>query len=58
LLCCRRHIPETANWLQPDDNAFIPWGSTNKRKLHQKVLWDVLFPWPVYGWLRGMGFNW
>jgi hypothetical protein len=54
----RRHIPETANWLQPDDNAFIPWGSTHKRKLHEKVLWDVIFPWPVYGWLKGMGFNW
>jgi hypothetical protein len=54
----RRHIPETARWLDVvDTNAFIPWGSVNKRKLHESVIWDLFFPWRVYGWLRDMGYS-
>jgi hypothetical protein len=57
ILCRRRHIPETANWLQRDTNAFIPWGSVNKRRLYESVIWDLFFPWKVYGWLREMGYS-
>lgn len=38
-------------------NAFIPWGSINKRRLHESVIWDLFFPWKVYGWLREMGYS-
>jgi hypothetical protein len=34
------------------------WDSTNKRKLHEKVLWDLVFPRTVFGWLRDMGYSW
>lgn len=51
-------MPALANWLAPDDNAFIPWSNTTKRRLHEKVIWDLLFPWEVYGWLRKMGYKW
>lgn len=34
------------------------WDSTNKRKLHEKVLWDLFFPRTVFGWLRDMGYSW
>lgn len=54
----RRHVPQLAHWLQPDTNAFIPWKSTEKRRLHEKVFWDLLFPGQVFGWLRAMGYKW
>lgn len=57
-VCCRRHVPQLAHWLQPDTNAFIPWKSTQKRCLHEKVFWDLLFPGQVLGWLRELGYKW
>lgn len=54
----RRHVPELALHLQPRTNAFIPWGNSNKRQLHEKVIWDLLFPGTVLRWLRQMGYKW
>ncbi|WIA21634.1 hypothetical protein OEZ85_000815 [Tetradesmus obliquus] len=53
-----RHVPELALHLQPRSNAFIPWGSSNKRQLHEAVIWDLLLPGTVLGWLRDMGYSW
>jgi len=53
-----RHIPELAHWLQHDTNAFIPWRSTQKRRLFEKVIWDLFFPGQVFRWLRELGYKW
>lgn len=54
----RRHIPDLKDWLQHDTNAFIPWKSTQKRRLFEKVVWDLFFPGQVFRWLRDMGYKW
>jgi hypothetical protein len=46
------HLPST------NTNTFIPWGNSHKRELHEKVIWDLLFPGTVLGWLREMGYSW
>jgi hypothetical protein len=56
---CRRHVPDLKIHLpSTNTNAFIPWGNSNKRELHEKVIWDLLFPGTVLRWLREMGYRW
>jgi len=54
----RRHVPKLQKQL-PDKNmnAFIPWENENKRNVKEKVIWDLLFPCKVFGWLRKMGYK-
>jgi hypothetical protein len=51
-------VPELKQHLQPQTNAFIPWGNEHQRELHEKVIWDLLLPGTVFGWLRKMGYSW
>ena len=46
----RRNIPELQRFLQKNDNAFIPWDITDKRKIHERVIFDMLFPYKVNHW--------
>lgn len=46
-----RHFPALAAHLRPDDNAFIPWESPHKRRLHERVALDMLFPGQMLRWL-------
>lgn len=50
-------MPELAHFVEHDTNVFIPWDSDKKRRLHEKVIWDLFVPWKVYGWLREMGYK-
>jgi len=56
----RRHIPLVSHWLKHDTNAFIPWDTPEdgKRRLFEKVIWDLFFPQQVYGWFKAMGYTW
>jgi hypothetical protein len=58
LLHCRQRVPELKLHLQSQTNAFIPWGNSNKRQLFERVIWDLLLPSTVLGWLRDMGYSW
>jgi hypothetical protein len=57
LYVSRRHVPQLSHFVQHDTNVFIPWDSDKKRRLHEKVIWDLFVPWKVYGWLRDMGYK-